>query len=192
MEIKSFAGTGMLLTEKYVLTVAHILPPQMTRHENLVVANTVIAGDHQAKVIKVDHEKELALLQAEDCPEDRCFDHYFAGKIAAATDIGEVTATVGYPHEEKILFKGLVSGKMVYDHHTYTLIDNGINNGFTTLGSSGSPVFVFQDEKPLLGALVIGVYVDGQLKNVRAVLATPIEELREFLAGVKGLEQRLD
>ena len=81
---------------------------------------------------------------------------------------------------------------MVYDHHTYTLIDNGINNGFTTLGSSGSPVFVFQDEKPLLGALVIGVYVDGQLKNVRAVLATPIEELREFLAGVKGLEQRLD
>ena len=120
-------------------------------------------------------------------PEKGCFDSYFDGKIAAAANIGEVVATIGYPNGMQLFSKGFISGRMIYNNQKYTLI----NNGSTTGGSSGSPVFIFQKGEPLLGALIAGVYVDEKLKNINTVLVTPVENIREFLTGVEGLEQQL-
>lgn len=190
LEVKRFVGTGVPLPDNYVLTVAHVLPPPMTTYKDLTIINTVVAGNYTAKVIKVAPQKELALLQAEDCPEKGCFDSYFDGKIAAAMNIGEVVAVVGYPNGEKILSKGFISGRMIFNDQTYTLI----NKVSTTESSSGSPVFLFQNGEPLLGALIVGVFIDDdeRLKNVNKVLVTPVEDIRGFLTGVKGLEQHLD
>ncbi len=187
IEMKRFVGTGMPLPDNYVLTVAHVLPPPTTKYENLTAVNTLLAGGSAVKVIKVDPQKELALLQAENCPEKGCFDSYFDRKIAVAANIGEVVATIGYPDGMQLFSKGFISGKMIYENQKYMVI----NNGSTTGGSSGSPVFLFQNGEPLLGALITGVYIDEKLKNISTVLVTPVENIREFLTGVKGLEQQL-
>ena len=188
IEIKNFVGTGVSLPNNYVLTVAHVLPPPTTEYGNLTAVNTLLAGRYSVKVIKVDPQKELALLQAEDCPEKGCFESYFDGKIANVVNIGEVVATAGYPDGDKMFSKGFVSGSETYKHQTYTLI----YEGSTTRGSSGSPVFLFQNGEPLLGALIAGFYLDETLKNVNKVLVTPVEEMRRFLEGVNGLECLLD
>lgn len=176
-------GTGLSLDHDYVLTAAHlILPPVGEYPQGTVIRSELKVEEYAATILKQDFQKDLALLKVEDC--FGCL-AYFKGQLAKKVEISDVIAGVGFKLGDKGLFLGYISGES-NEPLKITLLNTSISSG-----DSGSSVFVFEEGKPYLAGVMRAAKVNPEIGYTGTAGMTPLEDLREFLTGVEGLEEYL-
>jgi hypothetical protein len=123
-------GTGIVIAEDRVLTVAHVIDAVAGTPANLVAANTIVSFE----VLAIDRTRDLALLAA-DLPDGVL--PIIWGDSATLTR-GQDVLAIGFPigFRSVSLSKGVVSSPLqVYQGASYVQTDAAINPG-----NSGGPL----------------------------------------------------
>jgi V8-like Glu-specific endopeptidase len=149
-------GTGFLIDGKgYLITNAHVIE----NYKNIAVQNNK-GVEFNAKVIKVDADKDIAILKIEDDNFKPLVSiPYSISK--SATDLAEPVFTLGYPRNEIVYGQGYLSATTGFNGDTLSCqIEIAANPG-----NSGSPVFNGNGE-------VIGILSTRQKTAEGVVFAT--------------------
>ena len=167
-------GTGFLIGENKFLTNAHVV----SNARRLLITLHGSSRKHQARVVHIAHDCDLALLEVEDFTPFKDFAHLKIGNIP---ELESQVRVIGYPvgGERISVTRGVVSriDFNAYSHsradsHLVVQIDAAINPG-----NSGGPVL--QEGK------VVGVAFQGLTKadNTGFMIPTPV--INRFLTDIK-------
>lgn len=130
-EIKG-GGSAFLIDGKgFLITNAHVL----RNAKGVIVANNK-GNEYKASIVKVDIEKDLALLQINDV-EFKTMATLPYGIRKSSTDIAEPIFTLGYPRNEIVYGEGYLSAKTGFNGDTLSCQIAVAANP----GNSGGPVF---------------------------------------------------
>lgn len=145
-------GTAFLIDGKgYLITSAHVL-----KGTGAILINSS-GQEFNARIISVDHEKDLALLKIED-EEFKPYTSLPYSVRKNTADLGDELFTLGYPRDEIVYSQGYLSAKSGFDGDTLSL-QVSLN---ANPGNSGSPVFNKSGE-------IIGV-VSNKLQQAEGVV----------------------
>lgn len=167
-------GTGFLIGKNQFLTNAHVV----SNARRVLITLHGSSRQHQARVVHIAHDCDLALLEVEDFSPFEDFAHLPIGDIPK---LESEVRVIGYPvgGERISVTRGVVSriDFRPYSHsrahsHLVVQIDAAINPG-----NSGGPVL--QDGK------VVGVAFQGLTKadNTGYMIPTPV--ITRFLTDIK-------
>ncbi len=125
-------GTGFLIDGKGVLvTNAHVVDGSST-----VVVQNNKAQEFRAKIVHINQDNDIAILQIEDS-DFKPFGQLPYGLKKSGAELGEQLFTLGYPREEIVYNEGYMSAKTGFNGDTITC-QIGVQ---ANPGNSGGPVF---------------------------------------------------
>lgn len=173
-EIKNIvsSGTGVVVAPGYVLTAAHVVPQSGA----MTYVRTPKAM-HTAKVVKIDRNRDLALLSAKvDCP---C-----SPIIKKMPVVDDLVYAVGYPlyllYNTQIVTMGHIQG---------TFESDTVSTTHTAPGGSGGGLYSKEDGEYRLAGLAIAIastpigpralHLDQEQNWL--MFSVPAPTIREFL-----------
>jgi S1-C subfamily serine protease len=136
--IDSHSGSGVVLEDRRILTAAHVV----TRQTVLQVRRHGETRKHDARVLFVSHEADLALLTVDD---PAFFERIEPIALGTLPPVGQEVLVLGYPAGGDTLSttKGVVSRieHQAYTHSNAVLLAGQIDAPVNP-GNSGGPVLV--------------------------------------------------
>ncbi|WP_018971175.1 S1C family serine protease [Rubritalea marina] len=168
------SGTGFIIGKNQFLTNAHVV----SNERRVLITMHGSARKHQARVVHIAHDCDLALLEVDDFSPFEGLPHFRIGDIPKLEDEVRV---IGYPvgGERISVTRGIVSridfrsyAHSRADMHLVVQIDAAINPG-----NSGGPV--------LQNGKVVGVAFQGltQADNTGYMIPPPV--INRFLTDIK-------
>ncbi len=170
---KQHTGSGVVIGSNQILTGAHVI----ANATFLQIQKPQDPTKYLARVIRVCHDADLALLATED---PQALQNITPALLGELPNLGDEVSVVGFPvgGEEVSMTEGVVS-RIEVQHYTHSqrhllavTVDAAINEG-----NSGGPVY--SEDK------VVGIAFQSldNAENVGELVPTPI--IRQFLDGVK-------
>ncbi|XP_019084313.1 PREDICTED: putative protease Do-like 11, mitochondrial [Camelina sativa] len=175
LEEKSSKGSGFAIAGSKILTNAHVVRA-MNDHTSVNVKKHGSPINYKAKVQKISHECDLAILEIDS---DEFWDGINPLELGDIPPLGEVVSVVG--GENICVTKGLVLRVETkkYNHSDKDLLSIQIDASIDH-GNTGGPV--------IMGNKVVGVaYAFYSTKNSGFVIPTPI--IKHFITGVQESRQ---
>ncbi len=161
-------GSGFFISaDGYLITNAHIAKKFMNSSMRGVV--TIETRDHKAyrgKIIKIDHNEDLALIKINDI---KTFSYLDLDKEIILK--GERLLVLGYSHRE------LTGRDINHIYFSNKYLWEGVGTPGIWHGDSGGPI-INKDEE------VVGVG-SAYLPKTRHTLYVPVKDVRNFIKGIK-------
>ena len=160
-------GSGVRIASTRMLTAAHVASIDSD-------SSPLLLNGKRVKVLKVDEELDLALLEVEPGP------YVELGVVPAIDSVGYI---VGYPMSQRgvpqFLTEGRVMGHSPDLKRTFTAIP-------AAPGNSGGGLFAYQDGKWKLTGILVSVSAMGGMFQPMPVFhmshSVDIESIKKFLA----------
>ncbi|EOA22239.1 hypothetical protein CARUB_v10002825mg [Capsella rubella] len=173
------SGFAIEIAGKKILTNAHVVIA-MNDHTSVNVKRHGSSINYKAKVVKISHECDLAIL---DIDSDKFWDGMYLLELGDIPPLQEVVSVVGYSEggDNICVTKGLVLRVETkeYDHSDKDLLSIQIDASIDH-GNTGGPV--------IMGNKVVGVaYAFSPKKNSGFVIPTPT--IKHFISGVQESRQ---
>lgn len=175
-------GTGFLIGDRLVATVAHVVEGAMAisvRGDNGVVRGTVVG---------MDTKREVALVRLEPTREGKLLTGYHFAQASAQPKIGQDVYVLGYPQGEPLTFKhGSVTSvgrelelddKTIRGTFQHDALVSGGNSGGPVVDATGTVVGLHEAGRvvrlPLDGGEVAEFPAQGTHYAIPAAAAAPL------------------
>lgn len=162
-------GTAFLIDGKgYLITNAHVI-----KGAGAVVVNNK-GNEFKAKIIRIDQEKDIALLKIDD-NDYKKYNSLPYSISKSSLDLGTEIFTLGYPKDEIVYNMGYLSARNGYNGDTSNFqISLNANPG-----NSGGPVFNNRGE-------IVGIISTKQAQAEGVVFAVKAKNIFELLSELKS------
>jgi len=170
---ETFSGSGCVIAGNRILTNAHVV----SNHTFIMVRLHGQSEKHQAKLIAISHDADLALLGVEDPA-------FFKGvkplKFGSLPEIEQEVIVCGFPEGGDTLSttKGVISRieNQQYVHSWIRLLAGQLDAAINA-GNSGGPV--------LVGDRIVGVVMQSRKKSQNIGYMVPVPVIDHFLTDME-------
>ncbi len=180
---KATTGTGIIISNKYILTNAHVVFDPEDKSGN-TLCNSIAARFaetqelYEVEFVFADKVKDIALLMFER-DDIRNGDYCPVELACRGIETGDTIYTLGNSKGQGIaIYQGIVSD----DHREVKGLDYIMLTAIVTNGNSGGPVF--NDLGQLIGMITLGEH-----QVVSMNYAIPLNTLIEFIKEVEEREE---
>jgi S1-C subfamily serine protease len=168
-----FSGSGCVIEGNRILTNAHVV----SDHTFIMVRLHGQSKKHQAKVIAVSHDADLALLGVD---ESAFFEGVKPLKFGSLPEIEQEVLVCGFPEGGDSLSttKGVISRieNQRYVHSWISLLAGQLDAAINP-GNSGGPVIV--------GDRIVGVVMQARKKSQNIGYMVPVPVIEHFLIDIE-------
>ena len=149
-------GTGFMVDPKgFLVTNAHVIGDYL----NVVVQNSK-GQEFKAKIVKIDLERDLAIVKIDD-PDFKPFSSLPYGFKKSGADLGEEIFTLGYPRDEIVYGEGYMSAKTGFNGDTLAcqiaVAANPGNSGGPVINKNGEVVGILSTRQVQAEGVVFAI-----------------------------------